>query len=57
MPEGPEVKIVSDFINSKLHNKDIISIDCISSPYKQKYSEITKEINVVLPLQKLELNF
>ena len=51
MPEGPEVKIVSDFINSKLHNKNIISIDCISSPYKQKYSEITKEVNKFLPLK------
>ena len=49
MPEGPEVKIVSDYFNENLDGSFIKSIECISSPYKQKYSGITNKLNKFLP--------
>ncbi len=49
MPEGPEVKIVSDYINKKLHNSRIQSIECISIPYIVKYTSLVNEINKLIP--------
>ena len=33
MPEGPEVKIVADFLNKKLENKIITELNYCSKPY------------------------
>jgi len=49
MPEGPEVKIVSDYINKELDNSCIQSIECISSPYKLKYNSLVEYINQLTP--------
>lgn len=49
MPEGPEAKIVSDYINKELANSSICSFECISEPYKKKYAKLVKEINRYLP--------
>lgn len=49
MPEGPEVKIVSDYINIELNDVCIKKIECISIPYKEKYNCIVNEINKLLP--------
>ena len=56
MPEGPEVKIISDYINQKLHTQRIESIECISIPYREKYTRLVEEINKLLP-QKFTLSF
>jgi len=49
MPEGPEVKIVSDYINIKLNQAVIRKVECISKPYKKKYTHIVNQINQLLP--------
>jgi formamidopyrimidine-DNA glycosylase len=49
MPEGPEVKIVSDFINEALHGHTISSIECISDPYKMKYGSLVDSLQHYLP--------
>ena len=51
MPEGPEVKIVADFINKKLKNKTITDLNYCSKPYKQKYGELIKELNQFTPIK------
>lgn len=51
MPEGPEVKIISDYLNLKLQNKFIHKIECISVAYTHKYSEIINRINTFMPLK------
>lgn len=56
MPEGPEVKIVSDYVNEKLHNQEIIRIESTSFAYNQKYSHLIKKINDFLP-QKFNNSF
>ena len=43
MPEGPEVKIVSDYLNRKLENKEITSFSYCSTPYKIKYGKSKKK--------------
>ena len=35
MPEGPEVKIVADFLNKKLKKKTITDLNYCSKPYKK----------------------
>ena len=44
MPEGPEVKIVVDYLNKSLKNKKISSFSHCSKPYKIKYDEVIKYI-------------
>ena len=56
MPEGPEVKIVSDYINENLYKSHIESIECISIPYRKKYDDLVNEINKLLP-QKFTPSF
>jgi len=51
MPEGPEVKIVADFLNKKLENKTITDLNYCSKPYKQKYGELIKELNQFTPIK------
>jgi DNA-formamidopyrimidine glycosylase len=51
MPEGPEVKIVADFLNKKLKNKTITDLNYCSKPYKQKYGELIKELNQFTPIK------
>ena len=51
MPEGPEVKIVADYLNNHLKDKDIISFDYRSDPYKEKYEDIIKKLNTHTPLR------
>ena len=51
MPEGPEVRLVSDYINQQLKNRFITSLECISLPYILKYSNIIKEVNKSLPVK------
>ena len=51
MPEGPEVKIVADYLNNHLKDKDIISFDYCSDPYKEKYEDIIKKLNTHTPLR------
>ena len=41
MPEGPEVKIVSDYLNKKLKQKKITSFSYCSQPYKIKYGKVS----------------
>ncbi|MDC0029133.1 hypothetical protein OAJ32_01340 [bacterium] len=51
MPEGPEVKIVADFLNKKLKNKTITDLNYCSKPYKQKYGELINELNQFTPIK------
>ena len=51
MPEGPEVKIVADFLNKKLKNKTITDLNYCSKPYKKKYGELIKELNQFTPIK------
>ena len=51
MPEGPEVKIVADFLNKKLKNKTITDLNYCSNPYKKKYGELIKELNQFTPIK------
>ena len=56
MPEGPEVKIVSDYINEQFYKSFIESVKCISIPYKEKYKDLVNELNKFLP-QKFTPSF
>ena len=51
MPEGPEAKIVADFLNKKLKNKTIKKINCISAPYKKRFGHVEKELKNFLPFK------
>ena len=51
MPEGPEAKIVADFLNKELKNKTIKKINCISIPYKKRFGHIEKELKKFLPFK------
>ena len=51
MPEGPEVKIVADFLNKKLKNKTITDLNYCSKPYKKKYGELINELNQFTPIK------
>ena len=51
MPEGPEVRIVADFLQKELQNQEITNFDCFSKPYKIKYGKIVKEINKHIPFK------
>ena len=51
MPEGPEVKIVADFLNKKLKNKTITDLNYCSKPYKKKYGKLIKELNKFTPIK------
>ena len=50
MPEGPEVKIVADYLNKFLKNKKISSFSHCSKPYKIKYGEVIKSLKEYVPL-------
>ncbi len=45
MPEGPEVKIASDFINNFFDNKLDIKFEIISDYYNEKYSNVFNTIS------------
>lgn len=49
MPEGPEVKIVADYLNIHLKNKEILSFEYCSKPYKIKYGDIIQKLNLHTP--------
>ena len=51
MPEGPEVKIVVDYLNKQLKNKEIISFSHCSEPYRIKYGEIINRLNKFTPFK------
>ena len=51
MPEGPEVRIVSDFLNKELKDQIITSFDHCSIPYKLKYGDLIYELNKFTPLK------
>tara|TARA_B110001450_G_scaffold35904_1_gene31592 strand:+ start:429 stop:1235 length:807 start_codon:yes stop_codon:yes gene_type:complete len=55
MPEGPEVRIVADFLQKELKNQEITNFDCFSKPYKIKYGKIVKEINKHIPFKFSEI--
>jgi endonuclease-8 len=50
MPEGPEVKIMSEYLNDVLSGQDIVSISCISKPYHLKYGDLVSKIQSFLPI-------
>jgi endonuclease-8 len=49
MPEGPEVKIMSDYVNEVLSGHSIANIECISQPYKIKYGSLVESFQTFLP--------
>ena len=49
MPEGPEVKIMSDYVNEVLSGHSIANIECISQPYKIKYGSLVDSFQTFLP--------
>ena len=51
MPEGPEVKIVVDYLNKNLRNKKIRSFSHCSKPYKEKYENVICRINEFTPIK------
>ena len=55
MPEGPEVKIVADFLNKKLENKIITELNYCSKPYKKKYSKLINKLNQFTPINFKEI--
>ena len=55
MPEGPEVKIVADFLNKKLENKIITELNYCSNPYKKKYSKLINKLNQFTPINFKEI--
>ena len=57
MPEGPEVKIVADFLNKKLENKIITELNYCSKPYKKKYSKLINKLNQFTPINFKLLSF
>ena len=51
MPEGPEVKIVVDYLNKKLEHKEINSFSYCSAPYKIKYKSVVDSLNKLNPIK------
>ena len=51
MPEGPEVKIVVDYLNKKLEQKKITSFSYCSAAYKIKYKSIIASLNKLTPVK------
>jgi DNA-formamidopyrimidine glycosylase len=49
MPEGPEVKIMSDYVNEVLSGHTITNIECVSQPYIIKYGSLVDTIQSYLP--------
>jgi DNA-formamidopyrimidine glycosylase len=49
MPEGPEVKIMSDYVNEVLSGHIITNIECVSQPYFIKYGSLVDTIQSYLP--------
>ena len=45
MPEGPEVKIASDFFNNLFSSSEKIKFEIVSEYYNQKYSDVFNIIN------------
>jgi len=40
MPEGPEVKIMSDYLNAFFLNNQIVKIECLSEYFEKKYQDV-----------------
>lgn len=53
MPEGPEVKITSDFLNDHFQNEVITEVLPITQYFKSKYSLVTKELKEKLIGEKV----
>tara|TARA_B100001939_G_scaffold322615_1_gene313235 strand:+ start:117 stop:917 length:801 start_codon:yes stop_codon:yes gene_type:complete len=53
MPEGPEVKITSDFLNNHFQNEVITEILPITKYFKTKYSSVTEELKKKLIGEKI----
>ena len=53
MPEGPEVKITSDFLNNHFQNEVITEISPITKYFKTKYSSVTEELKKKLIGEKI----
>ncbi len=51
MPEGPEVKITSDYLNIELKDEIITKFNLLSDPYNKKYKRLIKSINLLLPIK------
>ena len=51
MPEGPEVRIMSDHFNDILVGKLVVTIECISQPYIEKYGTLVDELQSFFPLR------
>ncbi len=52
MPEGPEVKIASDYFNNFFSSSKKISFEIITDYYQEKYSEVFSSINKSLKIFK-----
>tara|TARA_B100000902_G_C27320903_1_gene924388 strand:- start:6525 stop:7325 length:801 start_codon:yes stop_codon:yes gene_type:complete len=46
MPEGPEVKIASDYFNEMFSNSKHLSFEIISDYYRQKYSDVFNVVSL-----------
>ena len=46
MPEGPEAKIASSFLNSYFKGKNKIQFKLITNYYKLKYSDVFENLNI-----------
>ena len=53
MPEGPEVKITSDFLNNHFQNEVITEVLPITNYFKTKYSSVTKDLKEKLIGEKI----
>lgn len=53
MPEGPEVKITSDFLNNHFQNEVITKVVPITTYFKNKYSSVIKELKEKLINKKI----
>ena len=53
MPEGPEVKIMSNFLNKHFQNEVILQVLPITNYFKTKYSSVIKELKGKLVGEKI----
>ena len=53
MPEGPEVKIMSNFLNKHFQNEVILQVLPITNYFKTKYSSVVKELKGKLVGEKI----
>ena len=44
MPEGPEVKIASDFLNDTFKNKKISKVEALTPYFREKYNDLISHL-------------